>query len=493
MIGEIKGLLFRYKSVGGFEYTTDYLIGPLQGEKLSTCTGDSGAMWYLQTADGSPANPVAIQWGGEVLAEKQSGQPFALASSIATVCRVLDLDYIPDLNDALFRYWGAVGHYGIAFEAIQRVPAGTQLGQFLRQNLDNITFPLARVIANKMTGLTKAPFVPLADVPDDVWKHGAQGHTRGREGPNHFADMDKKDPDGKRLLDHCGFGNGDAKLDLKAWKYYYLSINEKDGGILPFRVWQSFLVMKNSLKKGDALSFLTAAGIVSHYVGDACQPLHISASHDGFPDEKEQQLVRVRPDKNTLGPDGKPNTLKVMSVPKGAGVHAAFEDTMVDAHADLIFADIGNVQDQPVRSIESGHDAGLATLDLMFFAFETLPPKQIVDTYIAERDKRFSGRLTEVDQGKISKNKEVAKGMWDAFGGDRGNPVTKLMSQGAATLAAIWSAAWNAGFDPSLDYDFREFDGPGELAPLYETRAKDGDKEFLTSCNIDLIGKELEV
>src|SRR5262249_2387185 len=131
MRGTVKGLLFRYKSLGGFEYMTDYLIGPLGGAgglptrpRHSGTTGDGV---QSRAADGDGATrprPLAIQWGGERLGTGTSVSPYVLASGLATVFRVLDLDLIRDWNDALFRYWGAVGHYGIALEAIARLPDG---------------------------------------------------------------------------------------------------------------------------------------------------------------------------------------------------------------------------------------------------------------------------------------------------------------------------------------------------------------------------------
>lgn len=488
--GEVKGLLFRYKSVGGFEYTTDYLIGPRgEGTTLSTRTGDSGAMWYLlpeappARAGEAPAppplpRPFAIQWGGEILAGGGSGQSFALASSLATVCRILDLDYVPDLRASLFRYWGAVGHYGIAYEAIMRLPASSRLGKLMRRNLENITFPLSRVVANDMGGLTKQNFVPLADVPDYVWKHGKQKHTRGKEGPNHFADMDMPDGNGNTLITFCRerIELGEDPLELQLWRDYYAAVGDNNGGILPFRVWQIFDQMVASLKQGNALEFVCAAGILSHYVGDACQPLHISADHDGLFDEQETQLVYVQ---------GKGK--QKLQVARGAGVHAAYEDEMINGHADEIFAAIGTVDLQPLRKVGSGRDAGLAVLDLMLFTCATLAPRDIVTAYIEERDQRFPD-LTAVAQGTVSGNRALADALWARLGG----PTIALLAQGAETLAWLWKAAWKAGYDKSLDYELREFDGLDELSPLYSpTLSKDG-HEFLQSCNLKDIHKQLQ-
>jgi hypothetical protein len=57
MEGEITALLYRYKSVGGFEYLADFLIGPRTGgdlgkrghpqPELLTRPGDSGTLWVF--------------------------------------------------------------------------------------------------------------------------------------------------------------------------------------------------------------------------------------------------------------------------------------------------------------------------------------------------------------------------------------------------------------------------------------------------------------
>ena len=58
-------------------------------------------------------------------------------------------------------------------------------------NLSRISFAAQQINKKTTSGLSKHDFVPLADVPDLVWKIGP--YNRGQpEHPNHFADMDKK-------------------------------------------------------------------------------------------------------------------------------------------------------------------------------------------------------------------------------------------------------------------------------------------------------------
>src|SRR6185503_2557605 len=126
------------------------------------------------------------------------------------------------------------------------------------------------------------------------------------EGPNHFADMDQeRDSDGKTLLDltlDAGF------IDPDKWDAFYSSVKDilsgdpisaKHRGLLPFRVWQIFNDMVRFVKAGKVAEFVCAAGVLTHYVGDACQPLHISFLHDGDPADP-QMVPHIRCGKHVL-------------------------------------------------------------------------------------------------------------------------------------------------------------------------------------------------
>src|SRR5262249_55862036 len=49
---------------------------------------------------------------------------------------------------------------------------------------------------------------------------------------------------------------------------------ESERGSVPFRVRQIFEEMVARVKSRDREGYLCAAGILAHYAGDACQPLH---------------------------------------------------------------------------------------------------------------------------------------------------------------------------------------------------------------------------
>lgn len=126
--GEIKALFYRYRTVGGTDYVSDFLIGGDGKNPLITMPGDSGTVWCVesppQAADGKPVEnipkpdtrapaklsgfvyrPFALQWGGQKL---DHGGPqftqYALASSLAVICRELDVEIVADLNAELPQY-----------------------------------------------------------------------------------------------------------------------------------------------------------------------------------------------------------------------------------------------------------------------------------------------------------------------------------------------------------------------------------------------------
>ena len=274
MNGRILGMFYRYQSVSGSEYVADFLIAPDGDKPFETHRGDSGTLWLMPPdKPGEGPKPLAVQWGGQVLMTgggTQEGQPYALATSLSTVCRILNIDYVQDWNIGHPEYWGAVGHYTIAEKACEIVK-DAQLKSLMMANLNSITFPLGQINAGNMKGLSTKNFVPLADVPDMVWKVGPnkRGGMTSPEHSNHFADMDKKDSNNTTLLELCE--KSAKNIDPTVWMTYYNDPKVKDGskGLLPFRCWQIYDEMVDAAGKGDAKRFVCTAGILSHYVGDA--------------------------------------------------------------------------------------------------------------------------------------------------------------------------------------------------------------------------------
>src|SRR5204863_5793331 len=133
----------------------------------------------------------------------------------------------------------------------------------------------------------------------------------------------------------------DKNLNPETWLKFYKEVKPKydewaaalgsenkeykHWGALPFRVWQLFDAMKEAVApKGGGASkqdeFLCAGGVLIHYIGDACQPLHSSYLSQGDP---EDLIDRPKSDGKKMRADG---------------VHSGYEDDMVEygySEADL--------------------------------------------------------------------------------------------------------------------------------------------------------------
>lgn len=185
-----------------------------------------------------------------------------------------------------------------------------RLKAFLNDNADSMSLELSAITGDlKNRDLLDAGFVPLADVPDIVWKNYPSPHfnkkgddigvaggrdtvsggmrSTGPEHPNHHCDADRPFDGHPTLPEACiakpsllTAKNRNAYLDAFPEK-----VDERHRGILPFRVWQIFERMKDYAASEPA-KFIAAAGILSHYVGDASQPLHGSTKSDGVKGEK---------------------------------------------------------------------------------------------------------------------------------------------------------------------------------------------------------------
>jgi len=404
MEGEVQALFYRYRTVGGADYVADLLIGPRAGRPAALARhGNSGAVWFLgeppKPGDDRPRSslprPLALHWGGQTLVEPGGAveTEFALATLLSTVCRELDVDVVRDLNLGLPETWGKLGHYTIGAAAVPFV-TNKRLAAFLDKNLDRISFS-AHDLLDLDTALKRRKFVALADVPDIIWKERGP-RKRGREGPNHFADMDEESArfGGKTLLELC---SSPARLEPALWKDFYDSINVKgrNQGLLPFRVWQLYDAMVEALGRGDVTAWLCAAGVLAHYIADACQPLHVSRLHDGHPDTGE-----------------------------GEGVHSAYETKMIDRFATDVVAKVDQaLKAERITPISSGREAGFETVKLMKRSTRALPPETIIKAFT---DNPGRGRIAA---------------LWDALG----EATCERMADGAALLASIWQGAWVEG------------------------------------------------
>ncbi|WP_246216967.1 S1/P1 Nuclease [Paraburkholderia panacisoli] len=450
--GTIKALFYRHKSLAGYDFVSQFLIAPKAGFPQSQ-PGDSGTVWYLKAgADDRPnLYPLAVEWGGQAL-RAGNGQRlnYALATGLSTACQLLDVDLVRDHNTGANPYWGQTGHYSIASAAIECVENGP-LQTFLKANIERISFrPNELTPAQIREKLANGEFVELADVPDLVWKKtpdrvpGGRDYAQnaGPEHPNHYADIDQPDGDGKTLRD-ATLSSID-NMSVSVWSKWYEDEGATDSrseGLLPFRVWQIFDEMVRQLKARDDTKFLCAAGVLAHYVGDACQPLHGSYHSDGYRDAPGATAKKW----------------------PGKGVHSTYEDKMVDRHSSDLLPQIlpqAKAFTGEIPSISAGRDAAFATVKLMSEAAEILPPSTLIDKYI-----KLGG----------GSSARVVDALWEAFGND----TAKLMGAGARYLAAMWEAAF-AKADTSLAAGAREI-SEAELAKVYQ------DNDFMPSVTLDKV------
>lgn len=436
--GQVSALFYRYRSVGGMEFVADYLIGPRGEEGSVVRHGDSGAVLLLETERGR--QPFAIIWGmHEFLGgSNRSTLGFAMATGLGNVCRLLDVDLVRGWNLDQPYTWGKTGHFKIGFRAADLV-GNPDLAKLLRANQDYLGYANADLVsANVVGGTFTHDFVPLADVADIIWRT-----TRPDDEPNHFCDIDETDPSvygGECLLD---LSMADANnIDVDVWldfdqkmdavrpiykvnrKTHVSELRPREGG-LPFRVWQMYKQMIASLGLGRIEEFLVAGGTMAHYVGDACQPLHISYLHHGA-DASE------------------------------SAVHSDYETTLIDRKSEELFKGVDAIK-KKVTVAElidaNGKSAAKLVLRLMKATVNRLPPEDVLQAW---RD--YKGR-----------------GKYDRMWKDLGPRTIKNIAAGSHTMAILWQSAWKHGGGSSVPASKLRKASRAKLQSLYE------DKSFVKS------------
>ena len=462
LFGKIGALFYRFKTVGGFEYVADFLIGSRGDEPLATRPGDSGTVWVVESGDKRGLMPVAVQWGGSVFAAGPTQQfPFALATNLSNVLHQLDLNLQRDRTVGSFNYWGPVGHYTIGRIACDIVE-DEDLKRLMRANRLRVSFE-RQDIDEDITSQDANSFVPLANVPDVVWKQSRTQNfpagRRGRENPTHYADLDEHDPQNndQTLFDQL---NAPTDLTVETFQTYYdnLGHNEpRSRGLLPFRVWQIYNVMVDAARDVRYRNFVCAAGILSHYVGDACQVLHGSYLNDGDPARPRQRTVRRR--------DG---TEDVVTEPFGKGVHTAYEGKMLNNHIDTLMGDVDNAVGNAhgMQLVSGGQEAGYAVIELMRRTRDTIDPMEVVNVFGEARENRENG----------------AEALWARFETE----TRDVIADGCRVLAMLWESAWREGTQgQTIDPDRLRAAPAARLMELYS------DQNFLPSVSLDEIAAHL--
>lgn len=455
--GEIQAMFVRYKTLNGFDYVTDLLIGRRKPKedthgdaaqtKVDTQPGDSGTLWFYDPPNNPPLDvpkdpdlpseppperglrarrlrPIAMQWGGQRL-RGLDGKPVshALATFVSTICRVLDVEIVRGYGTGHDEYWGKTGHFSIGWKACERVDEAQfpKLAELMLENQKNIGFNDERLIEGTGFRNGRNGFVPLADVPDYVF---------GFAGPHgalqHFADIDIPATDGQEpMLDRCAADP--RNLSAQQWLEYFDGFKQAevgpDEGALPFRVWQLWEMMVEAISGGDVIGFVTAGGIMAHYVGDASQPLHGSYLHHGR-----------GPTKKTIGGVDYPfrheddEYSEFHDSPEGQ-IHAIYEQRMFEIETDVALAGVNRElakRAKPGADIENGWQAGGAVIELMDACRKRLSPEQIIDA--DDPSLKPKQRATQLwNDAKIRKSSLI------------------FLAESAQTLARLWMSAWQVG------------------------------------------------
>jgi len=498
MRGKIKAFFYRYRSAGGFDYVSDFLISPTD-DSVGARHGDSGALWQIAEPSPNgddmrppelrPLRPLAVEWGAQTFADGSERSTFSVASALSTVCRLIGVDLVVPGDDSVSGVWGAVGHYSIGRLAVGLVKS-PKLKRLLEANIDAISVGVATLgnaDAMKESALLTSGFVPLADVADIVWKKFPEGHTThtgkpngvrggrdvanvgyrstGPEHPQHHCDADLPFAGKPTLREAC---LADASLlSPSAWTAYYEARGPRPtpdygSGVLPFRVWQYFVAMA-AFAADDLDRFVAAAGTLAHYVGDASQPLHGTHLHDG----DDSHLVEGRISRSRSRQARHPVTSYW-----GEGVHSSYESGMIDyaAHAGELFPEIEKnlSSDHGLALVAGGREAGLATLRLMDEVARILPPMQLIDTF-------------EANGGFENGTNAFKAKFWRATRTKTG----RVMALGARYLAMLWDSAWAAGGGEANAAAHLTERDRGVLKGLYENT------QFLPSLTIDDIAAVL--
>jgi len=194
----------------------------------------------------------------------------------------------------------------------------------------------------------------------------------------------------------------------------------KEAGLLPFRVWQIFDEMVGFVKAGKEVEYLTAAGVLAHYVGDACQPLHCSFMHHGDPNDPVEREV--------LHTTGKKKGKKEI-VDDGKEIHEDYEQNMFKGvRGQDMKTRLAARATRGKPSIKSGREAAVETVKMMQAAFKRVPPKTLIKRY---------NELLRADVPKT----ELLDTLWKEFGDD----TVEVMAMGSRLLARLWESAWTLG------------------------------------------------
>lgn len=153
------------------------------------------------------------------------------------------------LSSSLVYGWGSKGHQIVAYVGANLTTDGQA---FWQANLE--------------------PLRKLTTVPDRVWKAPA---TKPGEANTHWFQVDAYyQPADYNQIIHFPSSYSDAITQYGA---SMIEIN----GVAPWRIRQLYQLAFYSFTQGDMKSALEYIGVMTHYIGDLSQPLHVTENYDG--------------------------------------------------------------------------------------------------------------------------------------------------------------------------------------------------------------------
>jgi len=226
--------------------------------------------------------------------------------------------------------------------------------------------------------------------------------------------MDEKGPDnGPSLFDLCQADPG-QNLRAKVWRDFYNQFESlpagPEPGMLPFRIRQIYEFMVNSLNKSQMMEFVASAGVLAHYMADACIPLHFSRLHHGYDapsrrDKKKYAEFKKKPEYK---------------------IHTLFEQRMFEVRAEELLKMIDDrLKGQKAKPAgQGGANAIRRAYDLMRKVYELLSPDKIISSDSPQDTPR-----------------ERAEILFNAVGEKAG----ECIAMGCLALAELVESAWREG------------------------------------------------
>jgi hypothetical protein len=226
--------------------------------------------------------------------------------------------------------------------------------------------------------------------------------------------MDEKGPDGgPSLFDLCK-ADPVRNLRAKVWQDFYVQFAGlsygPEPGMLPFRVRHIYEAMVDYLKAGKMKEFLASAGILTHYVADACIPLHFSALHHGYAPKALRDSAEYKAYRKT--PEYK--------------IHSLFEQRMFEVRAEEMLQMINDklAGKKAKPTVSDGSQAIVRVFNLMSEIYSLLPPEKIIS----------------IDNPKLTQ-RERAEIQFKAVG----DKAAECVAKGCLVLSELVESAWKAG------------------------------------------------